>query len=595
MPNKVTILTTVKDGVSGSFDKMLDKVEQFGGKSGRAFTVGAIAAKAAQGAFGLAEEAIGGVKDVIEGSISAAEREQSSMAALTTSLKANVPGWDGNTEAIERAEKAGRSLGFTNVETTDALRLAVAATHDQTKAVALLAVAQDLARFKGISLGDAMTALTSIEAGKSRGLAQLGINVKDYATEEERLAAVEKVAQGQAEAYTKTIDGEGAVIAATTDDISAKLGQKLIPIVQEAEKDLLNMLDRSTVGFQQLSDAAGKGSQGAAAQLRVLDAAATRNGVSAAALWAEWQAGGGTLDDAGDRLNGVGQSATLAASKVDDWAAELGDADAAAKAAASGTQGYRDWLLKTASATEIATKSTGDLVDELINHLYGAATNAGKRAGLTQQITDLEAQLKKTKDQRSATIIAGQIADLRGQLLQFDEEQAAAKGPAALEAWLDAAKKKFKNTDAAAYNLVLQLEALARVAGQLPTLNLTRRGATGTQNYGPNAAGGIIPPGGYGTVGEDGIEKIRVDPMGNAIITPIAHDVSRPPVSFAASPSSAGFIAPAAEATVVNLNIAVNAGAVLTPGGVEEIGRTLGPIIARYLQRAGLLPQARPF
>lgn len=225
MANTVTIHTKTVD--DGGLVKLRGQFDSLGKGMASSTAVGVLGAKALGFGLGLIHEAADGLVNVVFDSIKAFNQEQESISRLGASLKANVPNWDGNTAAIEKTVSAQKALGFTDEEQRTSLALLVAATHDVTKAQQLQLAAMDLARFKGISLADASSALTSIEAGRARGLAQLGINVKNYATTEERVAAVEKVAAGQAADFAATNEGKLLVSQVKVNDAMEKLGSKV--------------------------------------------------------------------------------------------------------------------------------------------------------------------------------------------------------------------------------------------------------------------------------------------------------------------------------------------------------------------------------
>src|SRR3990167_1883972 len=184
-------------------------------------------------AFNLLGRAVSGVTDLLGDAVGQAIADETSIRRLTASLKANVPAWDGDTAAIEKRILAGQKLGFTDDELRASLTVLVGATHDVSKAQELQNAAMDLARFKGIDLGTATDALVKIEGGRYRILASLGIKLREGATATEVLAAVTKVAAGQAAAFGDTTEGamQGASIA--IDELKEDLGRELLPVVKE--------------------------------------------------------------------------------------------------------------------------------------------------------------------------------------------------------------------------------------------------------------------------------------------------------------------------------------------------------------------------
>lgn len=193
-------------------------------------------------AFNLASRGAREFTDAIGDSIRASIEEEAGINRLNASLAANVTAWDGNTKVIEQAVKANERFGFSDREVRDSLAILAAATHDTAEALELIAVAEDLARFKGISLAEASRALVTIEAGRFRGLAQLGIVLKEGATRTEALAAVQKVAGGQAEAFGRTTAGAMAEASVAVQNLQEDIGGKLSPAVAELARGLTTLL-----------------------------------------------------------------------------------------------------------------------------------------------------------------------------------------------------------------------------------------------------------------------------------------------------------------------------------------------------------------
>lgn len=164
-------------------------------------------------------------------------------------------------DEIDRAEASGRKLGFTDEQTKDSLGSLLTATGNVKDSMNQLAVAQDLARFKGVSLADATKALTMLHAGSVRALKQLGLQtdkvteaqdrvkaafdkhsgaayeaaladakVKDkQATLANTLTLVTEKVHGQAKAFGDTAAGQMAQFHAQTEHLKVELGTKLLP------------------------------------------------------------------------------------------------------------------------------------------------------------------------------------------------------------------------------------------------------------------------------------------------------------------------------------------------------------------------------
>lgn len=195
--------------------------------------------------------------------------------------------------SIDKADKSMESFGFTNAQTQDALAVGTTATGSSTKALQLLTVAANLAAYKHTDLATAMVAVAKGSEGNLRPLKQLGIDLPVVAGGAQKLisaedslhkaqdgviavlqkypdalnkaskghaayeAAVQKVKDaqlklsavqqaggtiiadlskrlaGQASAAAGTFSGKIEVAKVKLEDMAAKLGLKLIPIIEK--------------------------------------------------------------------------------------------------------------------------------------------------------------------------------------------------------------------------------------------------------------------------------------------------------------------------------------------------------------------------
>jgi len=233
--NVVRVATQVTGTAKASsdLDRLRDKFERLQKQGAKGFAIG-VGAGVTTKALGLLGQAIGGVTDVLGDAVNAAVEEESSVALLGAALQANIKDWDGNTAAIEKVLTARMALGFSDDQQRESLRLLVAVTHDATKALAIQRIAMDLARFKGIDLAAATLALVKVENGQFTGLKRLGIALKEGATSTEALAAVQRVAAGQAETYANINKGKLEVSQVKLGETMERLGGIIMPVVVEA-------------------------------------------------------------------------------------------------------------------------------------------------------------------------------------------------------------------------------------------------------------------------------------------------------------------------------------------------------------------------
>lgn len=232
-------------------------------------------AKAGALAFGAFQALDIGV-DFFAGAIQGAKDEEAGISRLNAALKANAEGWDGNSEAVEKALASRQRLGFADDELRDSLTRIIPATHDLNEALDVQNVAMDLARFKNISLADASQALTRVEAGKFRALADLGIVLKDGATQTDALAAVEKVAAGQAEAFASTTAGAAARVQIAfhnlQEDIGGPLNDALAGFFETIENagDLVDTVGKKLAQGRESTQSFGQGTVLASPQVQEL-------------------------------------------------------------------------------------------------------------------------------------------------------------------------------------------------------------------------------------------------------------------------------------------------------------------------------------
>lgn len=215
-------------------------------------------------AAGVAGLALGGVLAVgLDKSVKAAEAAQVSTARLDTAFKTSGESITKYSGQIDKAESAGRQLGFANTDVRTSIGSLEIATHNGTKAIHDLSVAENIARFRHVDLATASKTLTMAMAGSTRATKQLGIDVPKVTAAQDKLKAsgekltttqgrldlanaklsdkqataakvIEVVNQklgGQAKAYSDTAAGGMARFHAQTDAIQESLGKVLLPAV----------------------------------------------------------------------------------------------------------------------------------------------------------------------------------------------------------------------------------------------------------------------------------------------------------------------------------------------------------------------------
>jgi len=198
---------------------------------------------------------------VLEQSIKAAMAAETSQSRLDQAFKNAGLSAKASAGQIDAAEAASRKLGFTDTDVRTALGSLITATGDVGKSMKDLAVAQDLARFKGVALGDATKMMTMAMTGSQRAAKQLGITVipltthldalkrthldlttaagkateahakllDKMATGQAVIDAVNEKVHGQGQAFADTAAGGMAQFHAQVEHLEVSLGQGLLP------------------------------------------------------------------------------------------------------------------------------------------------------------------------------------------------------------------------------------------------------------------------------------------------------------------------------------------------------------------------------
>jgi hypothetical protein len=215
----------------------------------------------------------GGLAVAVEKSVHAALSAEASQARLDQAFKNAGLSAKDSAAQIDAVEASSRKLGFTDEDVRNALGSLVTATGSVKKSMVDVGVAQDLARFKGVSLVDATKMITMAMTGSQRAAKQLGITVIPLTTNVDRLKKshddlttasgklrvahaklLDKMATGQAviDAVTAKTKGQGAAFANTAaggiqaykaqiEHLQETLGAKLLPALQNG-LDWLNRL-----------------------------------------------------------------------------------------------------------------------------------------------------------------------------------------------------------------------------------------------------------------------------------------------------------------------------------------------------------------
>lgn len=487
-------------GLGGALDGLRAKTAGLG----KEFKTGLIQG-AGIGAFLGIGNAVQGVIGLLGDARAAFQEDQASIAQLGAALEANVKDWSGNTAAIEETIAARMRLGFADEEQRASLAGLIAITKDETKALELQRTAMDLARLKGISLSAAGDLLGKVYGGNVGILSRYGIVLREGASSTEALAAIQRMATGQAEAFAASNDGRVVASQLKVGEAMERIGEifsnvaaVVLPVVADGLTVVVDVLGTLISAAQAVAGAILPSFETVGAGIRMLaefflTAAGTIVGV-AAAIPGPWQEGAkqvqASLDAMKAGVQAWGQETTaeagLAAQRTGERlgeglrAAEPGVAAAAAAGLGAPITGALDEA--NADATATAQQTPADVARAL-------------RSGYDEVKSGAAALKDAMADEMTA---AQRIAALKGQLAGAD----LAKGLRSKDPVVRAEARRYKAS------IEAQIEALRRAASDYGArtgneyaggLRLSIRNITAAARDAAAAAGKILrassPPG----------------------------------------------------------------------------------------------------
>jgi hypothetical protein len=149
---------------------------------------------------------------------------------------------------------------FTKTEITNAITNAVIKLGDEDLALKAVSASVEVARARNMSLDDATQRVTLGLEGNARGLRDIGINIKDYATgtlnaadKNAILDAITIKLTGSMEAYNKSLAGVEAKERTTWENMKIAIGGALAPFVV-AGKEVIGVLADMVIAYQNLVD-----------------------------------------------------------------------------------------------------------------------------------------------------------------------------------------------------------------------------------------------------------------------------------------------------------------------------------------------------
>lgn len=553
MPNNSVRIHTE---VTGNAPKEINSVKdawtafQKKGKEGLGLGVGLAAGAAG---FALLDGAISKTTEFLTDSVAKAREEEAGIAKLDTALRANVKGWDGNRDSIERVIAAREKLAFSDGEQRDSLALLVARTHDATKALDLQGIAMDFARLKGVDLATSSELIGKVYGGNLGLLQRYGIAVEKGATSTEALATIQKLAAGQAKAFGDSAEGaaQGAEIA--IEDLQEEIGQGLLPVVKEvattvrddlvpALQDGVKFVKENQDAIEFLGDAFGQ----------LVDPV------------------GNSIDFMVEKQDEAKQAA-IEASLVgaDAWATGSERVMSSMAAVGDASHDMDDDVRTSTNRITRRVKNMYQSYDDFAEFMLGKYNDDIDKA---LGIHEARVALNNAKTAAERVKAYEQIEAL-GDLSQTDYEN-----------WINSLKKMAKGTKGqvhAAYMAAIADVRALRDAADKPVIVDVRYQQTGSTSLNkPKAIGGAVEGGNTYLVGEKGPELFSPSMSGYIVPNNQLQGDSTP---TAPTPTDGG-------SPSMNFYLTVST-PILTPGGAEALAQAIVPHVTKAMQRQQLIPR----
>ncbi len=137
------------------------------------------------------------------------------------------------TQGAKLAGEAAIKLGFDDEDASVAFAKFATATGDLDLSTRMLAVAQDVARLKGISLEDASQKINMAMQGNVKVAKELGIEITKGQQPMETFGEIQKKVAGQAEAYSKTFAGQVDILKQNWQNFLETVGDRLLPVLTQ--------------------------------------------------------------------------------------------------------------------------------------------------------------------------------------------------------------------------------------------------------------------------------------------------------------------------------------------------------------------------
>jgi len=323
--------------------------------------------------WGRAASAVGAALGVgIAASIKIFNEAEVVQTRLRQSVENTGAAYEEYADSIDKAADSALQLAFDDEDALNAISALTDATGNAQTAINDLALAEDIARGRGIDLAAATNIVIAAETGRFASLKRLGIQVDENATKEEVLAGLQAKYAGQAEAYAKTNQATWDRIGNTIENRLESIGGALADF-----QGPILALSTAGVALGPLSDA-----------FTAIDGKAKIARVSSLAL-------GAALSPAGLAIGALG-----AAAGITYLINQMNRYDDAAETAARSTLDLSNFFKSLAASLDPANqriiRELGENLDQIISDAAQRQSDLDKlitlQLGITNEGIDISTQ-----------------------------------------------------------------------------------------------------------------------------------------------------------------------------------------------------------
>lgn len=191
--------------------------------------------------------AIGAVVGFFQMAVEQAEEEEERMAILSNTLENLGLNVEETTAQIEKFAESQNALGTSTDEGMETMTNLITKTGDVKKSMALMALAEDVAAAKKISLAEASDVLAGVLMGRPRrAMEMFNIEMKKGTKDGDIFGTIIDRVGGQAEKMANLHKTSGKILRDTWEEFAQKVGGLVAPVIDNIAQGLTGVIHVAT-------------------------------------------------------------------------------------------------------------------------------------------------------------------------------------------------------------------------------------------------------------------------------------------------------------------------------------------------------------